>query len=193
MSSDSILWPNCHTFPKDPYRFPVIASNGLVYDLNTGTPPYDLIRRKGAGLIPGFDSITSPAVLLTTGDNAIVDWVLWSCETRTMPKVISTRSALLQRDGDIVDLDGLVPLTFPNTPYAAYYVAVKHRNHLGVMTASPISFQNLSSVIDFTLTSTPTFDFASPRITITQVWHKKTSLSFPAIPVYMPATLMPMG
>lgn len=144
---------------KDPYRYPVISANGLVYDLNTGTAAIRFAE-KGAGLLSNFDSITSPSVLLTSGDNAIVDWVFVELRDKDdAKKVISTRSALLQRDGDIVDLDGLSALTFPNTPYDAYYVAVKHRNHLGVMTASPISFQNLSSVIDFTLPGTPTFDF----------------------------------
>ncbi|MBK8848859.1 MAG: cadherin-like domain-containing protein [Saprospiraceae bacterium] len=144
---------------KDPYRYPVIAANGLVYDLSIGTAALRFAE-KGAGLIFGFDSITSPSVLLTTGDNAIVDWVFVEMRDKDdAKKVISTRSALLQRDGDIVDLDGVSALAFPNTPYDAYYVAVKHRNHLGVMTASAISFQNLSAVIDFTLPGTPTFDF----------------------------------
>ncbi|MBK8109318.1 MAG: hypothetical protein IPK46_02745 [Saprospiraceae bacterium] len=147
---------------KDPYRYPVIAANGLVYDLSIGTAALRFAE-KGAGLIFGFDSITSPSVLLTTGDNAIVDWVFVEMRDKDdAKKVISTRSALLQRDGDIVDLDGVSALAFPNTPYDAYYVAVKHRNHLGVMTASAISFQNLSAVIDFTLPGTPTFDFGNP-------------------------------
>ena len=49
-----------------------------------------------------------------------------------------------QRDGDIVGPRCRLAPHF-RMVYAAYYVAVKHRNHLGVMTASPISFQNLSS------------------------------------------------
>ncbi|MBK8701034.1 MAG: hypothetical protein IPN29_16450 [Saprospiraceae bacterium] len=146
---------------KDPYRYPVIAANGLVYDLSTG-PAAVRFAEKGAGLLSGFDSISSPTVLLTTGDNAIVDWVFVELrDKQDAKKIISTRSALLQRDGDIVDLDGVSALAFPNTPYDAYYVAVKHRSHLGVMTASAISFQNLSSVIDFTLPGTPTFDFGN--------------------------------
>jgi hypothetical protein len=146
---------------KDPYRYPVIAANGLVYDLSTGTAALRFAE-KGAGLTSGFDSITSPTVLLTTGDNAIVDWVFVELRDKgDAKKVISTRSALLQRDGDIVDLDGVSALTFPNTPYETYYVAIKHRSHLGVMTASAISFQNLASVIDFTLPTTPTFDFGN--------------------------------
>ncbi|MBP6397955.1 MAG: hypothetical protein KBF57_09585, partial [Saprospiraceae bacterium] len=129
--------------------------------LSTGTAALRFAE-KGAGLTSGFDSITSPTVLLTTGDNAIVDWVFVELRDKgDAKKVISTRSALLQRDGDIVDLDGVSALTFPNTPYETYYVAIKHRSHLGVMTASAISFQNLASVIDFTLPTTPTFDFGN--------------------------------
>lgn len=144
---------------RSPYRFPVLAANGLVYDLTTGHAAMRFAE-KGAGILSGLDSITSPSVLLTTGENAIVDWVFLELRDANNPaSVISTRSALLQRDGDIVDLDGTSPVAFANTPYQPYYIAVKHRNHLGAMTATPINFNGLAATIDFTLATTPTFDF----------------------------------
>ncbi|HRH37933.1 MAG TPA: hemagglutinin protein, partial [Flavobacteriales bacterium] len=51
--------------------------------------------------------------------------------------VRASRSALVQRDGDIVDTDGVSPLVF-TTPVEQYHVAVRHRNHLGAMTAQPV-------------------------------------------------------
>ncbi len=82
----------------------------------------------------------------------IVDWV-W-VELRTVydvSKRINGRSALLQRDGDIVGLDGISPLKMEVEPNY-YYVAVKHRNHLGVMT---------SEAIDLTINSEVTVDFTT--------------------------------
>ncbi len=48
--------------------------------------------------------------------------------------VLQTRSALVQRDGDIVDIDGVSPVTFNNVASANYVIAVRHRNHLGLST-----------------------------------------------------------
>ena len=40
--------------------------------------------------------------------------------------------------GEIVDLDGFSPLTFLGTPVNDLYVAIWHRNHLGVLSASAL-------------------------------------------------------
>ena len=65
----------------------------------------------------------------------IVDWVLVEIRNSTDNTIVeSSKSALLQRDGDVVDIDGISPLVIYYSP-GDYYVAVKHRNHLGVMTA----------------------------------------------------------
>lgn len=45
-------------------------------------------------------------------------------------------AALLQRDGEIVGTDGSSPVQF-TTAVKDYHIAVRHRNHLGVMTAAP--------------------------------------------------------
>jgi hypothetical protein len=76
---------------------------------------------------------TTPAVLAVTGQNAIVDWVFVELRSAVNPaQVVSTRSALLQRDGDVVDVDGFSPVGFIDKGGASYYLTVRHRNHLGV-------------------------------------------------------------
>ncbi|WP_422106258.1 BspA family leucine-rich repeat surface protein [Winogradskyella sp.] len=68
--------------------------------------------------------------------NAIVDWVWVELRDKDDSRVIvGSRSALLQRDGDVVAVDGSSPLVFNVVP-DRYYVAVNHRNHVGIMTAS---------------------------------------------------------
>ncbi len=93
-------------------------------------------------------------VLETTGPDAIVDWVFLELRWEYDPsKVISTRSALIQRDGDIVDIDGDSPVQF-NIPADNYFLAVRHRNHLGVMTKEAIPLKrNSLNTIDFTKNS----------------------------------------
>ncbi len=62
----------------------------------------------------------------------------------------AARSALLQRDGNVVDLDGVSPVAFADVAADDYYLIVKHRNHIGVMSAMPIAFSATTTVVDFT-------------------------------------------
>jgi hypothetical protein len=58
----------------------------------------------------------------------------------------------------MVDMDGISPVGLIGFPNGNYYVAIRHRNHLGVMTASPIRLNSDSStVVDFTSPSTATY------------------------------------
>jgi hypothetical protein len=93
----------------------------------------------------GSGESTTSAVLGVQGSNAIVDWVFVQLRSSASPSiVVASMPALLQRDGDIVDVDGVSALEFDAVPAGDYYVAVRHRNHLGIMTANPIA---LSSVV----------------------------------------------
>ncbi len=94
---------------------------------------------------------TTQSVLNVSGVNAIVDWVVVELRSSVNSSVVvESKAGLLQRDGDIVDVNGIDPLSFVS-PSGSYYVAVRHRNHLGVMTYSP---QNIvsNSTIDFSST-----------------------------------------
>ncbi|WP_178988195.1 hemagglutinin protein [Winogradskyella schleiferi] len=119
---------------------------------------------RAAGYIP----ITSPytdaatcdaSVFNATGNNAIVDWVWVELRDKNNnTSVILSTSALLQRDGDVVSTDG-VSLLDLNVIADDYFVVVNHKNHLGVMTNTPVTITRSAapSVIDFTDIATPTF------------------------------------
>jgi hypothetical protein len=95
-----------------------------------------------------------------TADN-IVDWVYLELRDNSGANpgatVVQTRAALVQRDGDIVDIDGINPVYFKNLDAAATYtLAVRHRNHLGIATDPVANLQSLSEAIpgavtDYTL------------------------------------------
>jgi hypothetical protein len=116
---------------------------------------------RAAGLIPavepytGLGMITSgggdviaPGLLAVTGQNAIVDWVLVELRAPGNPaNIVAARPALLQRDGDVVDAAGGSRLLF-NIPAGPYHVAVRHRNHLGAMTASPVTVNASGTLVD---------------------------------------------
>ncbi len=110
----------------------------------------------------GFDLVGSGGETLPTsasttmGKNAVVDWVLIELRNKTNPGlVVATKSALLQRDGDVVGVDGYPRIQF-NVAAAEYFVAVRHRNHLGAMTFAAKALGASEAVVDFTLSSEPT-------------------------------------
>lgn len=95
----------------------------------------------------------APSVFTPTGNDAVVDWVLVELRDKnTSATVIQTKSALIQRDGDIVDLDGISPLAFPGIDDDNYYVSIKHRNHLAIRTPS---------VLSLSTTATTAYEFTS--------------------------------
>ncbi|XZF14009.1 hypothetical protein ACTHGU_19695 [Chitinophagaceae bacterium MMS25-I14] len=102
----------------------------------------------------GGEEVTTTAVLNANAGtgNAIVDWVLIELRSSSDPTVIvHTMSALVQRDGDVVGADGNpIAVTLPG---GAYYLSVKHRNHLGVMTATPVIISGNGATVDFTTLS----------------------------------------
>ncbi len=97
-------------------------------------------------------------VLAVTGSNAIVDWVFLELrDENNRNTVVATRAALVQRDGDIVDMNGTSPVLFAGTNLGAYYVAIRHRNHLGIMT---------NNRVGTTLASPPALDFTDPAFAV---------------------------
>jgi uncharacterized protein YjdB len=105
-------------------------------------------------------------VLNVTGNNAIVDWVLLELRSASSPgTVIARKAALVQRDGDVVESsDGVSPVVFVGTTAGSYYVVVRHRNHLGVMTASPVTLSG-STALPVNFTSAATANYQLPGST----------------------------
>ena len=148
------------------------TSNGLMRDdLRAGnyiplTEPYTALANiRFTHVGGGGGETTTPAVLAAnvgTG-NAVVDWVFVELRNAANPStIVATRSALIQRDGDIVSSsDGISPLTFIGVAGQQFYVSVKHRNHLSVMTASAVTLTTGGVVVDFT-TSTNAQVFNKP-------------------------------
>ncbi len=94
---------------------------------------------------------TTQAVLDVTGNGAIIDWVLVELRLKSnRDSILQSVTGLLQKDGDIVDVDGLSPLKIPNFPADSFYVAVKHRNHIGVITPAFQELTPLAAIYDFT-------------------------------------------
>jgi len=138
-----------------------VTTNNLMRDnlrtaaLIPSTEPFTGLGFAHAG--GGGGETVPPALLQVTGKDAIVDWALVELRNPTAPAtIVATRSALLQRDGDVVGTNGLPRLLF-NVPNGNYHVAVRHRNHLGVMTGAPRLLNADAVTVDFTQPSAPVF------------------------------------
>lgn len=117
--------------------------------------PYSALGYTYVGTSPGASIALS--MLAATGNNAIVDWVVIELRSASSPGTVThSRPALLQRDGDVVGLNGQAIHTLPFTS-GNYHIALRHRNHLGVMTATPRALNTSGTMVDFTLSSTATY------------------------------------
>jgi len=116
----------------------------------TGMPRYEHL---GSG---GAEAIADESVFEVESKDAIVDWMyieLRNADDRT--EVLATRSAVLQRDGDVVDMDGVSPLFFEGVEEGEYHIAMRHRNHLGMMTQHAVELTAQTLSVDF---SDPDFE-----------------------------------
>ncbi|GAB2552917.1 Ig-like domain-containing protein [Spirosoma aerophilum] len=117
--------------------------------------PYTAIGGARFTHVNGGGGETMPASVtglnIGTGD-AVVDWVFVELRNpANLSAVVATRSALVQRDGDVVlASDGVSPLSFSGLSGSSFYVSVKHRNHLGAMTATAIPLSLTGTIVDFT-------------------------------------------
>jgi hypothetical protein len=114
----------------------------------------------------GGGESTTPAVLAITGANAVVDWVVVELRSGSnAAQVVATRSGLLQADGDVVAPDGTSALSF-GVAAGAYYIALRHRNHLGIATLNTITLGTTTTTVDLSNGTTPLFGGAAATETI---------------------------
>jgi endonuclease/exonuclease/phosphatase family metal-dependent hydrolase len=174
-------------------HFPVVTDfsintatvSPIVYLQGAGINPYEgeefLMRDdlRTNGLLPTTspyaDALTCEASVfndnLGAENNDIVDWVYIELrDPNNAAQVVYGRSALLQRDGDVVDVDGVSTAVTLHVPPAAYYVAIRHRNHLGVMTVGEVQLS--SSVVSI--------NFASDSAFISYGTHPQTQFGHPS-------------
>ena len=175
----STVWPEAIAFLRDDFCPPPLqlalhavldgpydTATGLMNDALRALPDFPLMEPHSAlGYVfqGGGGEAIDPLLLNTTGPDAIVDWVLVELRDAIDPSVVlASRSALLQRDGDVVDLDGSGPVRVALAE-GSYHVALRHRNHLGCMTASPVLLGTAPTPVDLADAATLTFGTGARR------------------------------
>ncbi|MBK7382761.1 MAG: hypothetical protein IPI81_05420 [Flavobacteriales bacterium] len=143
------------TFLEGPYNTGTTQMNSTLSagGLIPMTEPY---TTAGYTHVGGGGETTNSTVLNVTGANAVVDWVVVELRNKNnSSQVLATRSALLQADGDVVAAnDGTSALTF-GASGDQYFIAVRHRNHLGIMSAGSITLGSAAITVDLSNGTVP--------------------------------------
>ncbi|HPD28300.1 MAG TPA: hypothetical protein PK673_08005 [Paludibacteraceae bacterium] len=146
VSQGAVVTPGVEIFAK---AYLEGAYNGSMMTASTVSTPLAQPFFRAPWIYEGTESVVS----LPT--NAI-DWVLLEVrDANDKNIVVAQRAALLLSNGDVVDTDGSTGVNFGTsiTAGTAYHLAIKHRNHLAVVSANTTTFPN-----------TAAFDFSNPNV-----------------------------
>jgi len=118
------------------------------YNTDTHAMKTDL---KNTGLIPLSSPYNEAPISVSTIPSDVVDWILVQLKTTADGEVAASKSVFLDPDGYVVDIDGSNRDILFDVSEGDYYIVVKHRNHLKIMSSSPITLYSDHSVLyDFT-------------------------------------------
>lgn len=90
----------------------------------------------------GVESINNPP------ENT-VDWILVELRDHLF-NLKARKAALLKIDGLVADLDGFSPISFERSSNEQYYIVLKHRNHLSIMSRTKVALSSNTITYDFT-------------------------------------------
>ncbi len=125
---------------------PIMQDSLRVHGLIPLTEPYTALGYVHVG--GGGNELTHPSILSITGPDAVVDWVVVELRHPNDPgKRIATKSALLKRNGEVMAANAQ-PLSFC-VPAGKYQVALRHRNHLGVITQRSVMLDGALADVNF--------------------------------------------
>lgn len=138
----SIISANLKVYLQGPY-----SGGGLMTTtLNTNTLIPLNSNTAYSTLTYGYTASTVTSI----PNSDIVDWVLVELRTGTAAGTkVAARAGFLKSDGTIVDIDGISQLKFTGLGVGNYYVVVRHRNHLAIMSASAIPLSSNSALYNF--------------------------------------------
>jgi len=126
-------------------------------NMNTDLNPDNIPLSQPYNVAPW--NYTGDESVVTLPNNDIVDWVL--IEFRDAPDagsatgatMIGRLAAFVLYDGSVVDIDGSSHLSLISNISEQLFVVVWHRNHLGVMSANPLTEAGGVYSYDFTITA----------------------------------------
>ncbi|MBI3258336.1 MAG: hypothetical protein HYZ54_02475 [Ignavibacteriae bacterium] len=114
---------------EGPYR-----DGSMAYDLRT----LNLIDSIAPNIMPYNLDTNRLFEKVRVMPDSIVDWATVEVRSEFSGGNKTFRNCFIRSDGMLVDLDGKSPVALPLSSPDSFYVVVRHRNHLAVMTSSPV-------------------------------------------------------
>lgn len=137
------------------------------YDAAGDTLRTDL---RNQGLLPRAQPYGSPPWNYAGGERidstlpGIVDWILLELRSSGDSTLVAgRRAAILTHTGNVIDTSGAPSVPFENLPAGNYFLVVRHRNHLGVMSAAPVPLSSSPPAYDFSGAQEQAFGFLPMR------------------------------
>lgn len=92
--------------------------------------------------------------------SGVTDWVYVELRTTPTGSSVAGRSFFLKRDGYIIDEDGITTdLPIPGVSDGDYYIIIRHRNHLAVMSTVAQSLNSsMTMLYNFTIDASTPYD-----------------------------------
>lgn len=143
-----------------------ITNNDFSFDLKAfleGAVSGSTMSTKLSSNLPTAQPYSNATAETSSGIPAnAVDWVEVELRTGSASgtKTGTNRAAIIKNDGSIVDKDGNT-FTMPQASGTDYFIVIRHRNHLSVMSASAISTTNGVYTYDFTTAQAQAFNNGS--------------------------------
>ena len=101
--------------------------------------------------IPTTSPYTEDARTVSSIPSNVVDWILVQLRSTDSGSAVASKSAFLYKDGRVVNDDASSGVIELDAADGDYYIVIKHRNHLSVMSASKVSLNSSTSTLyDFT-------------------------------------------
>ena len=137
--------------------------------------PYDANANSMTTDINASIPLTSPYSedprQVTQIPNTITDWILVSLRSSANGTAVTSKSVMLRNDGKVVADDGVTEEITLNAAEGNYYIVIKHRNHLKVMSATAIALNsNTSTLYDFTAAENKFYGTGGAKELETGIW-----------------------
>ncbi len=124
-------------------------------------------------VIPATSPYSEDVRTATAVPSGVTDWVLVQVRSTVDGSALGARSCFLKANGMLVGDDGSTGYIGVKVPPGGYYVVVRHRNHLAVMTAAAVAgltWGVTPSTYDFTTGSGQFYGTGGAKELETDVW-----------------------
>ncbi|MCK5521152.1 MAG: hypothetical protein KAI81_08565, partial [Candidatus Marinimicrobia bacterium] len=109
------------------------------YDINS-----DTMRTSLQSVLPFTSPYYAGDVSVGLIPEEVVDWIAVELRSESDGEAIDSLSMFLKKDGSIVMPDGISKPTFTAVTAGEYYVVIRHRNHLALMSKNKASINPMS-------------------------------------------------